>query len=52
MEARQLEWELRQNDLENTIQKYEEERDKFFMSATATEVGDLTSWCCIVSESY
>ncbi|KAJ3055080.1 hypothetical protein HK097_011570 [Rhizophlyctis rosea] len=38
LEARQLEWELRQNDLEATVQKYEGERDKIFMSATAAEL--------------
>ncbi|KNC97427.1 uncharacterized protein SPPG_09464 [Spizellomyces punctatus DAOM BR117] len=40
-DARQLEWEKRQGDLEATICNYEEERDRIFQAATATEFKDV-----------
>ncbi|TPX68705.1 hypothetical protein SpCBS45565_g02947 [Spizellomyces sp. 'palustris'] len=40
-DARQLEWEKRQEELEATICNYEEERDRIFQAATATEFKDV-----------
>ncbi|KAJ3039732.1 hypothetical protein HDV00_011964 [Rhizophlyctis rosea] len=41
LDARQLEWELRQNELEMTIQKLEEERDRIYQAATAAELKQI-----------
>nr|KAJ3422939.1 hypothetical protein HK105_005441 [Polyrhizophydium stewartii] len=37
-EEHQLEWEMRQGELEATIEKYEEERDQIFQSSSGSEL--------------